>query len=85
MAGYAVSARVERAAVQVGRPLGVLAVRDDPTAAAPALLPLPPEDGPVAVDLVGRPFEVVLEERLAALRETWAQTTFFLFDAEGWR
>jgi hypothetical protein len=26
-----------------------------------------------------------LVDRLAALRETWAQTTFFLFDGDSWR
>ena len=38
-----------------------------------------------AIDLVGRPLLPLVAERWTALREAWAQTTFYLFDAEGWR
>jgi hypothetical protein len=76
MAGYAVSARIERAAVR----------------AAPRIAHDVPgrrrEPDPVTdetVDLVGRPVEVVIAERWSLIRESWAQTTFFLFDPESWR
>lgn len=39
----------------------------------------------VTVDLVGAPPNRPGAERLAALRERWAQATFFLFDANSWR
>ena len=35
--------------------------------------------------LVGETLDVVMEERWAHVREIWAQTTFFLFDANSWR
>ena len=38
-----------------------------------------------AVDLVGQPLETIVAERWAHVREIWAQTTFYLFDAESWR
>jgi len=44
-----------------------------------------PHAAPEAIDLVGRPLLPIVAERWTALRETWAQTTFYLFDAEGWR
>lgn len=37
------------------------------------------------VELVGRPFETRLAERLASIGEAWSQLTFFLFDPESWR
>ena len=43
---------------------------------------------PLSLDgrpLVGRPFAPLLTERWTRLREAWAQTTFYLFHAEGWR
>jgi hypothetical protein len=33
----------------------------------------------------GRPLGERLAERLDDLRETWSQTTFYLFDPESWR
>ena len=36
-------------------------------------------------ELIGRPLDEVLAERVAALRETFAQTTFFLLDPNSWR
>ena len=80
MSGYAASRRIEHVTVHVGRadiPLRL------PDAAA---LGVSSEDvDVVAEDLVGRPLDVVLEERWASIRETWSQTTFYLFDPEGWR
>jgi hypothetical protein len=73
MVGYRVSARIDGGTPHRLRP---------PAPAAGA----PREGDDVApVDLVGRPLEAVLAERLAAFRERWAQTTFFLFDPESWR
>ncbi|MGZ8514991.1 MAG: hypothetical protein ACXW4H_06475 [Candidatus Limnocylindrales bacterium] len=37
------------------------------------------------VELAGRPVGERLAARWDDLRETWSQTTFFLFDAESWR
>ena len=37
------------------------------------------------VALAGRAFGERLTARWDELREMWSQTTFFLFDAEGWR
>lgn len=75
MAGYAVTARVER-----------------PTLRACLSTPPPPDDRPVGPpvahetrDLVGRPLDVVLRERWDDVRASWAQTTFYLFDANSWR
>jgi hypothetical protein len=39
----------------------------------------------VAIDLVGGPAGGRLAERMERWRVLWAQTTFYLFDADGWR
>ena len=39
----------------------------------------------VAIDLGSPPVPSRLAERWTRLRELWAQTTFYLFDGEGWR
>ena len=39
----------------------------------------------VHVELVGMPLDERFAGWIAGLRETWSQTTFYLFDAEGWR
>lgn len=44
-----------------------------------------PLGAPEAIDLVVRPLLPPIAERWTAFRETWAQTTFYLFNAEGWR
>lgn len=79
MAGYAVIARIDRVDPH-------LAGRASSSASA-WLLAEPPEppDQPEAIDLVGRPLVPFLAERWTALREAWTQTTFYLFDVEGWR
>jgi hypothetical protein len=76
MAAYAVIARIDRAEPHLaGR-----------TPAAPSAWPVAePLEPPEAVELVGRPFAPLLTERWTRLREAWAQTTFYLFHAEGWR
>jgi hypothetical protein len=38
-----------------------------------------------ALDPDAAPIDLVLGERIERLRELWSQTTFFLFDGEGWR
>ena len=75
MAGYSVSSRI-----------GVVAPRarwgrapDDTTAWPDATMDV------TASELIGRPLDEVLAERVATLRETFAQTTFFLFDGNSWR
>lgn len=45
-------------------------------------------DQPIAaltIELVGAPPTRPGSNRMAALRERWAQATFFLFDANSWR
>ena len=75
MAGYAVTARIEANGVHLAS-----AVRR-----APATIDDDRDETQETVDLVGRPLDVVLAERWVILRESWAQTTFFLFDPESWR
>jgi hypothetical protein len=76
MAAYVVIARIDRVAPHVA-------------GWGPATVPCEPVaevlEEPEAVDLVGRPPGAILAERWASIRETWAQTTFYLFDANSWR
>ena len=77
MAAYAVIARIDRvkphlAGRRVRRP-GGLARRRGPRRS-------PRRSTSSAVRCVP-----LVAERWTALREAWAQTTFYLFDAEGWR
>jgi hypothetical protein len=74
MDGYRVSARIDRGVLHRPRPW-----TDDRESGTPP----PAEVAPV--DLVGRPIDVILAERWEAIRERWAQTTFFLFDPDSWR
>jgi hypothetical protein len=76
MAAYAVSARIERAHPHVARWTG---------ASQPVRPAMDPILEPEAVDLVGRPLAAIVTERWTRIRESWAQTTFFLFDPESWR
>jgi hypothetical protein len=78
MAAYAVIARIDRV---------------DPHLAGWSRMPAPPTARSVvdeiepseAFDLVGRPDPQSLAERWARVRESWSQTTFYLFDPESWR
>jgi hypothetical protein len=76
MAAYAVMARIERV---------------DPRLAgwtqssAPEPWFVEPQAAAEAVELVGRPAGATMADRWARLKETWAQTTFYLFDANSWR
>ena len=75
MAGYTVSSRIQAVAPRA---------RWGRTPAAAAAWP----DATIDVtttELIGRPLDEVLAERVAALRETFAQTTFFLLDPNSWR
>lgn len=75
MAAYAVTARLDRVDPHLaGRPS---VTRTDWTVEA--------LDPAQSVDLVGQPLETIVAERWAHVREIWAQTTFYLFDAESWR
>ena len=76
MAAYAVIARIDRVDPHLaGRPP---VPREDWTAVEVL-------DSAQAIDLVGQPLESIVAERWAHVREIWAQTTFYLFDAESWR
>jgi hypothetical protein len=76
MAAYAVIARIDRVDPHLaGRP----PVTRTGWTAVEAL------DPAQSVDLVGQPLETIVAERWAHVREIWAQTTFYLFDAESWR
>jgi hypothetical protein len=75
MAAYAVLARIDRVDPHLaGRAW----------AAPPDLVVAETLDLAQAVDLVGRPPSTI-SERVEHIREVWAQTTFFLFDANSWR
>jgi hypothetical protein len=75
MTAQATPVRVER--VQVRR----ASSRDGAGKSAPGS----PDDGPVLIDLVGGQDDTLLAAGWARLRELWAQTTFYLFDADSWR
>ena len=76
MAAYAVIARIDQVKPQ-------LAGRAPVSGSAwPVANPLDP---PEAVDLVNGGSDLRLAERWMSLREAWSQTTFYLFNAEGWR
>jgi hypothetical protein len=76
MAAYAVVARIDP-------------VKPHRAGCAPPAVPAwpapEPADPPEAIELVGRPLVPTVAERWTGLRETWSQTTFYLFHAEGWR
>jgi len=75
MAAYAVLARIDRVDPHLaGR---AWAAPPDPVVAETL-------DLAQAVELVGRPLTTIAE-RVEQIREVWAQTTFFLFDANSWR
>ena len=78
MAAYAVVARIDQVKPHLaGGAAGPPAVRGWP---GPE-----PDDPPEAIDLVGRPLVPLIAERWTGFREAWSQTTFYLFNAEGWR
>ena len=80
---------VETAPVRVERVRArASARRRDPSRPTRAVERLDPELGDecaVAIDLGSPPAPSRLAERWTRLRELWAQTTFYLFDGDGWR
>ena len=79
MTAYAVVAHIDRVKPHLARhasPAGVA-------------WPMPEAlEPPEAIDVVGHPlipFVALVAERWTGLREAWSQTTFYLFNAEGWR
>lgn len=78
MVGYSVSSRIGVVAPKArwGRaPGGSAAVTTAPEAPTEV----------TAMELIGRPRDEAMADRMATWRETFAQTTFFLFDANSWR
>jgi hypothetical protein len=80
MSAYTASARI-------GRVPPRLATREDAADRAPEWSSPPVDIAPILADPAGRPLdpEPTLAERRAAIRERWAQLTFYLFDPNGWR
>ncbi len=76
MAAYATMVRIDRVKPHLA---------GHGSASATEWRPAEPLAEPEAIDLVGRPLLPSVAERWTDLRETWAQTTFYLFHAEGWR
>lgn len=75
MAGYAASSRIGSVPPRARIERGGLPRPGAPDLAMAA----------VTIDLVGAPAPRPGSDRMAALRERWAQATFFLFDANSWR
>jgi len=40
---------------------------------------------PDRIELVGRPLDERIADRLESVGESWSQLTFYLFDPQGWR
>jgi hypothetical protein len=81
MASYAVVARLGADAIRVGGPSGWVA---GDRASAVGCAPF--DDAPVEDVRVVRSWSSgQVRERAAAIRRAWAHTTFYLFDACGWR
>ena len=78
MAGYAVNTRIEQVTPRLAR-------RVHEGVAGPSRAAREPDRGITAIDTAGRPLETILAERWDAIRERWAQATFFLFDPDSWR
>jgi hypothetical protein len=76
MTAYAVIARIDRVDPHLARPR--LAAPMDWSSVETL-------ESAQAVDIVGEPLETIVAERWAHIREIWAQTTFYLFDADSWR
>ncbi len=81
MAGYATQARLDGATPRlalIGAHPSTAGSRIDVQASEPAVTA-------DRVELVGRPIDERIGERLASIGESWSQLTFFLFDPESWR
>ena len=75
MAGYAASARIRDGHPHLAGAERTGGPRDDP--------PARPEVE--QVELIGRSLDGRLATWWAGIRETWSETTFYLFDANSWR
>jgi hypothetical protein len=81
VSGYVASARIVRASPRLARATAT----GDPGDWRPAMADQPWIVDAGAVDARGPSLAMTLAERRDALRERWAQLTFFLFDSESWR
>jgi hypothetical protein len=82
MAGYVAHARIGQA--RPHRPAAGTSV--DRSSQAPVrAAAYPDQRDPDCVELTGTSLDARLGLWLAGVRETWSQTTFFLFDPESWR
>lgn len=82
MSGYAVSVRLRGGATRFVPGAGSAFGIADGASPAESVADGPPLD---ELRAPPRPIGRRLSERLGDLRETWAQTTFYLFDPESWR
>jgi hypothetical protein len=85
VAGYVASARLQGS---VPHFVGGSGVTSWSESGAPITGAMSTHEPPLVADrieLVGRPLDEVIGERLASLGESWSQLTFFLFDPESWR
>lgn len=80
MSGYAASARLRGGATRFV-PIGGSRRLASPNGSVAAAALLDCE----RIEPVRRPFRERLASRCDDLRETWSQTTFYLFDPESWR
>lgn len=78
MDGYVVHTRIERVTPHLAR-------RGARGATSAGRGPRDPAGGAAPIDLAGRPIETILAEHWEAIRERWAQATFYLFDPDSWR
>ena len=81
MSGYVASARIVRASPRLARGIAPM----DPGDWRPAVADQASIVDSCAVSPGGPRLIATLAERRDALRERWAQLTFFLFDGESWR
>lgn len=86
MAGYAVTARIERVEPRLVAPsraaLASTPAPDD-GGGPPGSARTDPDDD--VLDLVGQGFDRTLADWIAGIRESWSQTVFFLLDPDSWR
>jgi hypothetical protein len=91
MAGYSASARLGAGTIRIDRPRAARA-EDRSSSADRASRSGPPTLGTGSDDEALEDVRVVrswaseeLSERWLAIRETWTQTTFYVFHPESWR
>ena len=84
MSGYAASARLRGGAPRFVAADGPRPGEVPRTSATLTASVVPFDDGDW-IELVGRPLGQRVAARWDSIRETWSQTTFYLFDPESWR